>query len=110
MPFYITRGNYTPEAIAGLLAKPQDRSEAVSALLASAGARLVQMYFTTGDSDFLLIAEAPSEQEVLSAMLAADGSGAVTNLTTCLAFTTSEMTGLFEKARRVAGDYRRPGG
>ena len=109
MPIYITRGNYTPGAIAGLLAKPQDRSEAVSALLASAGARLVEMYFTTGDSDFLLIAESPSEQEVLSAMLAADGSGAVTNLTTCLGFTTSEMTGLFEKARRLAGEYRPPG-
>ena len=109
MPFYITRGNYTPQAFSGLLAKPQDRSEAVSALLASAGARLVQMYFTTGDSDFLLIAEAPSEQEVLSAMLAAAGSGAVSNLNTSLAFTTAEMSGILEKARRVAGDYQPPG-
>jgi uncharacterized protein with GYD domain len=109
MPFYITRGNYTPKAIANLMAKPQDRSEAVRALFQSAGARLVQMYFTTGDTDFLLIAEAPSEQEMLSALLAAGGSGAVTNLTTSLAFTTAEMTGLFEKARRVADDYRPPG-
>lgn len=109
MPFYITRGNYTPQAISGLMAKPQDRSEAVSALFASAGARLVQMYFTTGDTDFLIIAESPSEQEVLSAMLAAGGSGAVTNITTNLAFTTAEMSGLLEKARRVAGDYRPPG-
>ena len=109
MPFYITRGNYTPQAISDLLANPQDRSEAVSALLAAAGAKLVQMYFTTGDTDFLLIAESPSEQEVLSAMLAADGSGAVSNLSTSLAFTTSEMTGLFEKARRLAGTYRPPG-
>lgn len=109
MPFYITRGNYTPEALAGLMAKPQDRSEAVAALLASAGAKLVQMYFTTGDTDFLLIAESPSEREVLSAMLAAGGSGAVTNLTTSLAFTTAEMSGILEKAGRVARDYRPPG-
>jgi uncharacterized protein with GYD domain len=109
MPLYITRGNYTPQAIHGLVAKPQDRSEAVSALLRSAGARLVQMYFTTGDSDFLLIAESPSEQEVLSAMLAAGGSGAVTNLTTSLALTTAEMMAVFEKAQRVAADYRPPG-
>ena len=109
MPFYITRGNDTPQALSGLMAKPQDRSEAVNALLASAGARLVQMYFTTGDADFLLIAEAPSEQEVLSALLAAGGSGAVTNLNTSLAFTTAEMSGIFEKARRVAGDYHPPG-
>ena len=109
MPFYITRGNYTTQAISSLLAKPEDRSEAVSALLASAGAKLVQMYFTTGETDFLLIAEAPSEKEVLSALLAAAGSGAVTNLTTSLALTTADMSLLLDKAGRVARDYRSPG-
>jgi uncharacterized protein with GYD domain len=109
MPIYITRGNYTPQALSNLLAKPQDRSEAVSALLASSGGRLLQMYFTTGDADFLLITEAPSEQEVLSALLAAGSSGAVTNLNTSLAFTTADMAGLFEKARRLAGEYHPPG-
>jgi len=109
MAFYITRGNYTPQAIADLLARPEDRSEAVGALLAAAGARLVQMYFTTGDSDFLLIADSPSEQEVLSAMLAAAASGAVTNLTTSLAMTTADASLLLGKASRVARDYRPPG-
>lgn len=109
MPFYIMRGNYTPQGLSGLVAKAQDRSEAVSALLASAGARLVQMYFTTGDTDFLLIAESPSEREVLSAMLAAGGSGAVTNLVTSLALTTAEMATILEKAQNVARDYRPPG-
>jgi uncharacterized protein with GYD domain len=109
MPFYITRGNYTSQGLSGLVAKASDRSEAVSALLAAAGAKLVQMYFTTGDTDFLLIAESPSEREVLSAMLAAGGSGAVTNLTTSLALTTAEMAGILQTAQNVARDYRPPG-
>jgi len=110
MPLYITRGNYTPQSISRLLAKPEDRSEAVSALLASAGARLVQMYFTLGETDFLFIAEAPSEKEVLTALLAAAGSGAVTNVTTSQAFTTAEASQLLDKASRVASGYRPPGG
>ena len=109
MPLYVTRGSYTPQAIAGFLAKPEDRSEAVNALFAAAGAKLVQMYFTTGDTDFLIIAEGPSEKEVLSALLAADAAGTVANLTTCLAFTTADMKQVMANAGRLAQTYRPPG-
>jgi uncharacterized protein with GYD domain len=109
MPFYVTRGSYTPQAIAGFLAKPEDRSETVKPLFAAAGAKLVQMFFTTGDTDFLIIAEAPSEKEVLSALLAADAAGTVANMTTSLAFTTAEMKQVMASAGRLAKEYHPPG-
>jgi len=51
-----------------------------------------------------------SEKEVLTALLAAAGSGAVTNVTTSQAFTTAEASQLLDKASRVASGYRPPGG
>ena len=38
-----------------LVAAPEDREPAVKKLLESVGAKLINLYFTTGDSDFLLV-------------------------------------------------------
>ena len=59
MPIYITQGRYTREAIKGMIVRPEDRADAVSRLLSKAGARMMSLYFTFGEYDFLLIAEAP---------------------------------------------------
>jgi uncharacterized protein with GYD domain len=109
MPLFITRGNYTSQTIGGLIAKPEDRAEAVSALFAAAGAKLVSFYFTFGDTDFLTIAEAPSEKEISAALLAAAGSGAVSNLSTTLALTSADMKNVLAKAATVAQQYRPAG-
>src|SRR5262245_24023794 len=61
MSLYITRGNYSAAALSAMMAKPEDRAEAVAGLLTAAGGKLHAFYFTFGESDFLLIAEAPSE-------------------------------------------------
>ena len=37
MPIYITRGRFTSNAIKGMLAKPEDREEAVAKLFKNAG-------------------------------------------------------------------------
>jgi uncharacterized protein with GYD domain len=109
MSLYITRGNYTAQTIAGLIAKPEDRAEAVGALFAAAGARLVSLYFTFGDHDFLAIVEAPSEKEISAALLAAAASGAISNLSTNLALTTADMKAVLAKAGAVAQQYRPAG-
>src|SRR5262249_56782612 len=75
MPIFITRGNYTRDAISGMIAKPEDRTEAVSKLLAAVGGKLHGLYMTFGEYDFLLIGEAPNEQDVLAALIAAAGAG-----------------------------------
>ena len=48
MTIYISQGRYTPAAIKGMSAKPEDRSEAVAELFAVAGARLISWYLTLG--------------------------------------------------------------
>ena len=61
MTIYISQGRYTPAAIKGMSAKPEDRSEAVAELFAAAGGRLISWYLTLGPYDWLIIAEAPHD-------------------------------------------------
>ena len=79
-------------------------------LLSKAGARLIGLYFTFGEYDFLLIAEAPSETQIAAALLTAASVGGVTDLRTMLAMTTIEAKGAFAAAGDLARQYQGPGG
>lgn len=110
MPIYITQGRYTRDAIKGMVVRPEDRAESVSRLLSKAGGRLISLYFTFGEYDFLLIAEAPSETQIAAALLAAASSGGITGLRTTLAMTTVEAKGAFAAANDLMRTYQSPGG
>ena len=62
MAIYITQGRYTPDAVKGMVANPENREKAVADLMEKAGAKLLAQYFTFGEYDFLSITEAPSEE------------------------------------------------
>jgi hypothetical protein len=57
MPIYISRGRFTSEAIKGMLAKPENRQEAVAKLFQSVGGKLIGWYLTFGRHDWLAIGE-----------------------------------------------------
>ena len=110
MPIYITQGRYTREAIKGMVARPEDRAEALSRLLSKAGGRLIGYYLTFGEYDFLTVAEAPSEIQMAAALLAAASAGGVSDLRTTLAMTAPEAKGAFAAAGDLALGFRSPGG
>ncbi len=110
MPIFVTQGRYTREAVKGMIARPEDRADAVSRLLTKAGGRLVSFYLTFGEYDFLLIAEAPSETQMAAVLLAAAGGGGVTDLRTTLAMTSIEAKGAFAAAADLAPGFRSAGG
>jgi uncharacterized protein with GYD domain len=110
MPIYITQGRYTREAIRGMVARPEDRSDAIARLLAKAGGRLIGYYLTFGEYDFLTIAEAPSETQMAAALLAAAGGGGVADMRTTLALTSVEAKGAFAAAGDLARGFRSAGG
>ena len=91
MTIYISQGRYTAAAIKGMSAKPEDRSEAVAELFAAAGARLISWYLTLGPYDWLIIAEAPDEPTMISAVLAAAAGGSLSDITTTVALTASDF-------------------
>jgi uncharacterized protein with GYD domain len=59
MPIYISRGRFTSDAVKGMLAKPENREEAVAKLFKSVGGRLIGWYLTFGHHDWLAIGEFP---------------------------------------------------
>jgi uncharacterized protein with GYD domain len=59
MPIFISRGRFTSDAIKGMLAKPENREEAVAKLFQSVGGRLTAWYLTFGHHDWLAIGEFP---------------------------------------------------
>src|SRR4029078_3822644 len=103
MPIYITQGRYTRDAVKGMLARPEDRADQVSRLLHKVGGRLIGYYVTFGEYDFLSIAEAPSETQMASALLAAAGSGGVSDLRTTVAPSNAGAQGALSSAGQPAG-------
>src|SRR5919108_445504 len=106
MPIFITQGRFTREYIKGGLAKPEDRHAAISRLCEQAGGKLLNLYFTLGQSDFLVISEMPDAKAATVISLAAAGGGGIQDVVTTQAFTTAEAKELFEQAAKVAASYR----
>ena len=71
----VTRGRFTKDYAKGLLAAPEDREPAVRKLVEGAGGKLVNFYFTTGDSDFLLITETNEAEFNYRCVVGSSGSG-----------------------------------
>lgn len=106
MAIFVTQGRFTREYIRGGLAKPEDRQAAISRLCEQAGGKLLNLYFTMGQHDFLAITEMPDAKAASVLSLVAAGGGGIQDVITTQAFTTAEARDLFERAGRVAGSYK----
>ncbi len=107
MTTYITQGRYSQQAITGMLDKPEDRREAVAALMKASGFKLIEFYVTLGDYDFMAITEGPDKLN--PGLLVAAASGAVSDLKTTVAYSSAEMKTAAEKAAKIREGYRPPG-
>jgi uncharacterized protein with GYD domain len=109
MPIYISRGRFTSEAVKGMLARPENREEAVAKLFKSVDGRLIGWYLTFGRHDWMAIGEFPDEKAAASAMLAAAAGGSLSDIETAIAMTAKDAQATFDAAGRVAKDFRSAG-
>jgi uncharacterized protein with GYD domain len=105
----VTRGRFTENYAKGLVAAPEDREPAVRKLIEGAGGKLMNFYFTTGDSDFLIVTEANEAESIIAALLATAATGMISNVTTSRAWTGGEFKAIAEKASKTVSAYRPPG-
>jgi uncharacterized protein with GYD domain len=105
----VTRGRFTRDYAKGLVAAPEDREPVVRKLMEGAGAKVVNFYFTTGDSDFLLVTETNEAETVIAALLATAAAGTISDVTTSRAWTGAEFKAVADKASKLASLYRAPG-
>jgi uncharacterized protein with GYD domain len=109
MPLFITYASYSHSGVKGLVNKPEDRSEAVKALIEKAGGKLVALYNTTGSNDVVLVSEFAEGSDAVAMGMAVAASGALSRIETVRAWTPGEFKGVVEKAARVVGAYAPPG-
>jgi uncharacterized protein with GYD domain len=109
MAIYITQGRYTPDAVKGMVANPENREKAVADLMEKAGAKLLAHYFTFGEYDFLSICEAQSEDVMASALIAGAASGGISHLRTSVAMTAKDAMKAFKSAGALSKSFKPPG-
>src|SRR5947208_15542728 len=109
MPIYISRGRFTSDAIKGMLAKPENREEAVAKLFKSVGGRLIGWYLTFGHHDFLVIGEFPHEKAAAAALLAAAAGVGSPAVVTTVPMTAKDAAGTGTSAGKVARDFGHSG-
>jgi hypothetical protein len=56
-----------------------------------------------------MITEAPTEKDILAALITAAGTGGVANLNTTIAVRPADMKDAFAKASSIAGQFRPAG-
>jgi uncharacterized protein with GYD domain len=109
MTIYISRGRFTPEAVKGMLAKPENREQAVAKLYQSVGGKLIDWYLTFGRHDRLAIGEFSDEKAAASAVLAAAAGGSLSDIETTVAMTAKDAVATFESAGKAAKAFRSAG-
>ena len=99
---FITQARLAKDRLKGMIAAPEDASEAVSRLITQVGGKLIAYYLTSGDYDVLLIFEAPSYEDAVPALIVAAAENGVADLKTMMALTSSEMKEALVKAGSIA--------
>ena len=107
MPIYMSQFSYTPEAWAALARQPEDRSEAIGGQLESLGGQLISFYYSFGDYDGVIIAEAPDETTIATALVAAVAAGHLKTLKTTTLLSAEDGMEVLRRAGEMT--YRAPG-
>jgi uncharacterized protein with GYD domain len=71
-----------------------------------AGGRLVSLYFTLGQYDFMVISEMPDAKAASVLAFVATGGGGIEGSVTTQAFTTAEARDMLAAAGKIAGQYK----
>lgn len=105
MSKYLYQASYTAEGLKGLLKEGgSKRRAAVEELARSLGAKVEAFYYALGDSDVIVIIDAPDNVSAAAASLVIKASGAA-HLDTTVLLTPEEM----DNATKKSVSYRPPG-
>jgi uncharacterized protein with GYD domain len=95
MPTYISLMKFTDQGIKDVKEAPK-RAEQLVKGLEALGGKLVALYITMGEYDYIGIAEAPSDEVALTFLMSMGAAGNV-KTTTLKAFSIAEFAKIVEK-------------
>jgi uncharacterized protein with GYD domain len=108
MPKYLSLFSYSEESLAAMIENPADREPAVRAVLESVGARLEDFYWMFGPHDGIAVIEAP-DSLTMAGVSAAISSTGTAHAETHELFSTNDIRGILETARRARASFTEPG-
>ncbi len=98
MPSYLVQVSYSSEALAALIANPQDRSEVVKKVVKKMGGKVLGSWLSFGDYDVVLVMELPDNVSAAAMALAAAAGGSCKTVKTTPLLDFKEGVAAFEKA------------
>lgn len=98
MPSYLVQVAYTPEAVAALIKKPQDRAEAVRKPIEKLGGKLVGGWLSFGEYDVVVVIDMPDNASAAAFALAIGAGGACKSVKTTPLISVDEGLDAMKKA------------
>ncbi len=98
MPLFMIQATYTAEAWGRLVRQPEDRREAIGALVERAGGKLRDLWFAFGDHDIVFVFEAPDALAAAAVSVAGNAAGHIKAITTTQLLTSDEAMELMRRA------------
>ena len=107
MATYMTQFSYTGEAWTALAQQPADRRAGLQTLFDRLGGRLIELYYSFGEYDGVVLFEVPDDTAAVAALVAALGPGHIKTIKTTKLVSVEDT---MEALRRAGGlSYAGPG-
>jgi uncharacterized protein with GYD domain len=90
MARYMIQASYTSESWAAQVKDPQNRLEAVAAMLAPSGITFIDAYYCFGEFDLVIIAEGTDNVTTAAGLIAVAAAGSLSNIQTTPLLTQEE--------------------
>ncbi|MDP8923366.1 MAG: GYD domain-containing protein [Chloroflexota bacterium] len=107
MALYMTQFSYTSEAWTALAKQPADRRAGLRTLFERLGGRLVELYYSFGDFDGVVLFEAPDDTTATAGLIAALGPGHLKAIKTTKLLSVDETLEALRRAGSLT--YAGPG-
>jgi len=102
MAHYLFQGGYAPDAWAGLMENPEDRTAVVRAAMESIGGKLEALYYTFGADDFIVLAEVPGHIQAAVVAIAVTSTGRYRDVRTIPLLTAQELVQALQGAGKLS--------
>lgn len=107
MQDYLIQISYTPEAVATLVANPQNREEMARSLIEKLGGKLIGIWNSLGDYDLVEIATLPDNVSATALSMAILAGGSIKISRTTPLMSLNDGMEAMEKASKLG--YKPPG-
>jgi uncharacterized protein with GYD domain len=110
MQTYLIQARYTSEATANLVAKPEDRAQAVEKMCSAVGGKLNAFYMSFGEYDVAAIAEFPNDEVAAGLAMGSVSRGHLSHFRTTRLLKSSEVQNALKIAHSARDHLAAPKG